>query len=304
MHPLKYAAELEERFKERFEHKFYSQIEMEQGVFTQGTMSKNIALTRTLLGRTQVEGKDCADVAAVDGWCPILMDRRGARRIAAFDRNDFTPLIDKVRKKLGVTFDYFPLLKSAEIPDAARQGGFDGFDVVVNSGLLYHVLGPINTLAATRSLVKTGGILIVETVIDVREEGFRVSFNHSGSVNSSDPTFFWSLGVRMYEYMLRMLRLEPLDCCYVGNRMAIACRAVNHVPAAPEDDWLPRTYAARDILDLTDWSILDKTAQVSYHQPEAPKSSGGGANIWQMFKTMGPLPKAGDLVQIRLNDKV
>lgn len=304
MHPLKYAAVLEENFKKRYQDRFYSTIELAPGKFTTGTLSKNIALTRTLLGRTEVEGKHCADVTAVDGWCAILMARRGASRVAAFDRNDYTPLIDKVRASLGVRFEYFPLLKAVEIPEAARAAGFDGFDVVVNSGLLYHVLGPTNTIAATRSLVKTGGILIVETAIDVREDGYRISFNHAGTVNQQDPTFFWSLGVKMYEYMLRMLRLEPLDAVYVGNRMAIACRAVAEVPTLPGDDWLPRTYAARDILDFTDWSILDKRTSVNYRAPDVPKSSGGGADVWQIYKTAGPLPNAEELVKIHLNDKV
>lgn len=304
MHPLDYAAQLEESFRKRYAENYYSTIEMEPGKFTPGGLYRNIALTRTLLGRTGIEGKDCADVAAVDGWCAILMARRGARRIAAFDRNDFTPLIDEVRSRLGVSFDYFPLLKTSEIPDAARQAGFDGFDVVVNSGLLYHVLGPINSIAATRSLVRTGGILIVETVVDVAEDGFRMSFNHAGEASRSDPTFFWSMGVKMYDYMLRMLRLQPIDCCYFGSRMAIACRAVDVVPAPPEDDWLPRTYAARDILDFTDWSILDRHSDVTYRQPDVPMAKGGGADIWQMFKTMGPLPDTEALVRIHLADKV
>jgi len=304
MHPLRYEEQLEENFRKRFADKFYSTIELEPGEFTAGTLYKNIALTRTLLGRTEIKAKDCADMAAVDGWCPILMNRRGAGKVAAFDRNDFSPLVNKVKDALGIKFDYFPLLKAWEIPHAASKGGFDGFDVIVNSGLLYHVLGPINTLAPSRSLLKTGGIMIVETVIDTTADDYSMSFNHAGKVSPQDPTFFWSLSVKMYEYMLRMLRLMPLDVCYIGSRMAIACRAVDYVPANPDDSWLPRTYAARDILDLVDWSILDTYTSVSYEQPNVPESLAGGVDVWRAFKTVGQLSNAEDLVKIHLVDKI
>lgn len=304
MHPLTYAAGLEASFRKRFASRFYSQIELAPGKFTEGTSSRNIALTRTLLGRTDIEGKDCADVTAADGWCTLLMERRRAARVAGFDRNDFTPLIDKVRAAFGCSFQYFPLLKADEIPDAARQAGFDGFDVVVNSGLLYHVLGPINALAATRSLVKTGGILIVETVFDAESDGYTMKFNHAGSLNRTDPTFFWSISVKMFEYLLRLLRLQPIDAVFVADRMAIACRAVAEVPADPADGWIDRTYAARDVLDFTDWSILDRTTDVSYTAPELPSSPASGVDVWKIFQTQGELPNAYNLVKIGLTDTV
>ena len=291
MHPLKYSEKLEMSFKKRFAEKFYSCIEFTPGEFTDGVRHKNMAATRTLLGRTEVEGKTCADVAAVDAWCPILMHRRGAARIAAFDRNDFTPLINKVRDALGVELDYFPLLKSSEISEKAIKAGFDGFDVVVNSGLLYHVLGPINSLASSRSLVKTGGILIVETVVDTTADGFSMRFNHSGSISPNDPTYFWQVSVKMYEYMLRMLRLEPLDVCWYRRRMAIACRAVDYVPAAQDDNWVTETYKARDILDFTDWSILDKCTKVAYDRSNVIESSAGGIDVWEAFKAGHELSK-------------
>ena len=296
MNPIEYEASLEEKFRKRFSERFYSCIEIEPGLFTKGTTSPNIALTRELLKRTQIEGKDCVDVAAVDGWCCILLRRRGAHSVVAFDRNDFSPLISEVQQKLAIDFDYFPLVKSQEWAEVAKLGRYKGFDVVVNSGLLYHVLGPVNTLAHSRSLVRTGGIMIVETVFDKDAKGYEMSFNAFGSKNKNDPTFFWSLSPKVFDYVLRMLRLLPIDMVFYGQRMAIACRAVPDVIAPPGDSWVQETYKARDILDLTDWSILEVKSTVDYAINESPL----GIDVSQCYQNSSPLSFTEDQIKIGL----
>ncbi|MGH6925419.1 MAG: class I SAM-dependent methyltransferase [Propylenella sp.] len=305
MHPLDYATTLEDSFKLRFQDSWYLIMEFSPGEFTNGMASPNIALTRSLVGRVALVGRDCADVTAVDGWCLVLLCRQGAARVAGFDRNDFTPLIEKVRKKLGVEFAYFPLLQQSEIPVAARRNGFDGFDVVVNSGLLYHVFGPINVLAATRSIVKTGGVLIVETAVSTAPD-YSMTFNAAGALNKVDATTFWYPSVRMLDYMLRMLRLLPLDLAFYGNRLAIACRAVRDVPSPAGDEWLQKTYVARDYLDLTDWTILDRSVdgEVGYSAPsDLPRLDDGGIDVWKAYSArLGYMPDAPARTSIRLGD--
>ena len=53
--------------------------------------------------------------------------------------------------------------KLADLRPPLRQSGEAPFDVVVFSGVMYHMLDPLGGLAHAHSLVRDGGLLILET---------------------------------------------------------------------------------------------------------------------------------------------
>ena len=63
------------------------------------------------------------------------------------------------------------------------------FDVVVLSGVLYHCFGPLHTLAMARSLIRTGGLMIVETFAVVDEQ-YAMYFNARGFFIPDPSTYF------------------------------------------------------------------------------------------------------------------
>jgi hypothetical protein len=140
--------------------------------------------------------------------------------------------------------------------------------------------------------------MIVETAFDRKSKDFTMTFNAAGRHNSVDPTYFWQVSPKVYDYLLRMLRLVPIDVAYTGGRMAIACRAVAEVVPPTDDVWLSETYKARDSLDLVDWSILDHTASVAYDGEETPQ----GIDVYQTYRKSKALKITDDRVKICLGD--
>ena len=143
---------------------WYYSVEMEPGKLTSGQTFSNVALTRTLLQRTDLEGKDCLDIGTMEGLVPTLMKRRGA--LVAYDRpSALTSRIEAVKDKFGVDFEF---VSGVPLGGLAARLNHRTFDVVVMSGVLYHLFSPLSGLAFARGLLRNGGIMILETaaVID------------------------------------------------------------------------------------------------------------------------------------------
>src|SRR5882724_5665125 len=93
---------------------WYYSMEMEPGKLTPGQSFSNVGLTRTLLQRAELNGHDCLDIGTMEGLIPVLMQRRGARSVTAYDRpSALTSRIASVKQRFGVDFDFvsgFPLV--------------------------------------------------------------------------------------------------------------------------------------------------------------------------------------------------
>jgi tRNA (mo5U34)-methyltransferase len=178
----------EREFAEFWKDRWYYSIELTPGNYTAGFEFNNVALTRSLLARCAIRGQRCLDIGTADGLVSTLMSRRGAAQVVAVDRNDFSQNIDQLRTKLSANIDYIPNLKQTDLVDRLRAAGHGTFDVVVSSGLLYHVYGPLNSLAYTRSLVRTGGILVVETAVAVTDAPV-MYLNQNGRPYDEPTTF-------------------------------------------------------------------------------------------------------------------
>jgi Protein of unknown function (DUF1698) len=132
------------------------------------------------------------------------------------------------------------------------------FDVVVFSGVLYHMLDPIAGLATVRGLVRNGGMCLIETMVSA-EETDAMYFNTKGHITKWS---LWMITPQLLDYILRFLRFEPLDVVYLGkpNRVAIACRAVDAPAAEPDDDWMRTDRYDLDLSEYLDWGRVASTA--------------------------------------------
>ncbi|NGN45193.1 DUF1698 domain-containing protein [Mesorhizobium sp. CGMCC 1.15528] len=310
MDPRAYEKILEDKFAKRFDKdRWYYSIELKPGFYTPGGNYKNIALTRKLLSRCDIQGLDCLDVACADGLIPTLMHRRGARHVVGCDRNDFGMKIRQLKARLGLEMEYNPLVTQQQIVDLSNKSERLGFDVVVNSGLLYHVFNTLGTMCLSRSLVRTDGIMIVETAGSSLNT-YAEFFNAAGRMSPTDPTTFWYVTIKMMEYYGRMLRLEPIDAVFgpitenetKSLRFAIAFRATADYPAKPEDKWVQRTFEARDYMDLIDWSVLDHatTKPVGYDAPADLPSTGRGIDTMALLNQIGTYDAPLDEVRLPL----
>jgi SAM-dependent methyltransferase len=236
---------------------WYYSMEMEPGKLTSGQTFPNVGLTRTLLQRADLNGHDCLDIGTMEGLIPILMQRRGARSVTAYDRpSALTSRIASVKERFGVDFDFVSGFPLAELPANVDHRTFD---VVVMSGVLYHLFSPPAGLAVARGLLRNGGLMIVETAAVIADEP--AMYWNSASRFGGESYFLPS--VTWLDYFARFLRMEIIDCAYLEwatidglrtGRVAFACRAVMDVPGDPDDHFIKGTFHTEvDLAEHLDW---------------------------------------------------
>jgi 2-polyprenyl-3-methyl-5-hydroxy-6-metoxy-1,4-benzoquinol methylase len=248
-----------------FNESWYYSVELVPGLYTQGAHHRNLGLTRSLLARSEVEGRSCLDIGTMESAVPVLLSRRGAAPIVAVDLFNCEDRIAAVKHYTGTEFEYYPGLTHDRTAPFLEERGYANFDIVVLSGVLYHCYGPMDVLAMARSLLRTGGLLIVETLATLDEEP-AMFFNSRGRF-SPDPTTFFLPSVGLLEYVLRYFQLAPLDA--VGSlrfqeggrttgRVAVACRATNEV-ASTDDPWMRDAGKLVEYMTRFNWRGVDRT---------------------------------------------
>ena len=184
----------------------------------------------------------------MDGLISILLFRRAAAKVVAYDRPDwnyggmYLQRIDLIRAALEVDFELVSGMRLRMLGETLMQRGYPPFDIVVFSGVLYHVYDPLACLAVARGLLRDGGVMIVETGA-VLDGEWTMSFNVHGRFWPG--TTYWLPSAACLDEMLRFFRLEPIDCVYVRlegtppiGRIGVACRTMDRFTPEPGDSWL------------------------------------------------------------------
>ncbi|MGB3534810.1 MAG: hypothetical protein WBA13_15005 [Microcoleaceae cyanobacterium] len=252
-----------------FQEEWYHSIELLPGVFTNGKKHKNIALTRALLQGCEIKGTKCLDVGAQDCLTSMLLERRAALRVVAQDiqRND--DHIDLLKNVLNANFEYLSGCQLSELRSITKNLSIYPFDIVVFSGVLYHMLDPLTGLALMRGLLRNGGLFILETSAFV-SDSMTAHFNANGQFFSG--TNYWQVSLECLDYMLRLLRLKPIDLVYFCKkstkicRISIVCQAIDHALAEKNDKWISKIDKSIQFSELLDWKELETgLPQLSYY---------------------------------------
>lgn len=251
---------------------WYYSMEMEPGKLTPGQAFPNVGLTRTLLQRAELSGHDCLDIGTMEGLVPILMRRRGARNVAAYDRpSALASRIASVKERFDVDFDFVSGFALAELPAKVNHRTFD---VVVMSGVLYHLFSPLAGFAIARGLLRNGGLMIVETAATIADEP--AMYWNSACRFGGESYFFPS--VACLDYFARFLHMEIIDCAYLEwtavdglrtARVAFTCRAVTDVPGDPDDHFIKGSFHTEiDLAEHLNWKrCLSTLPPVAYEAP-------------------------------------
>jgi 2-polyprenyl-3-methyl-5-hydroxy-6-metoxy-1,4-benzoquinol methylase len=299
-----------------FDHRdWYYSLELLPGVYSPGKGFNNVGLTRDLLRRTAVEGRRCLDVGIMEGLVTMLMERRGAAQVVGYDRVERPNMMKFIRSLLNARYEHVTGVTIAGLPAALRAKGHTPFDVVVFSGVLYHMFDPLAGLAAVRGLVRNGGILLVETAATL-DDSIAMHFNAAGRFFGG--TNYWEPSLPCLDYMLRFLRLRPLDCIYLNakahanlplpvGRVCIACRAVDAPVAESHDDWM-RTDRDRDFSEFLDWdAVATDAAPVPYDAARAGlvfrDRATGTIDVAASVRAMDEFPVGPEQCRLALSDK-
>lgn len=225
-------------------------------------------LPRILMRSCDLADMDCLDLGSMEGLIPVLMRRQRARSVLATDYDErLRTKIKAVQHAYGVWFEYQEV---GLMYDLYRTLEGRGFDFINCSGLLYHTWSPLHVLAGVRPLLRRNGLMIISTVVNLDDESY-MEFNRAGHLNPECNTF-WYLSVGVFGYMLRYLRLQPIEVLYTINDehwrtpgyplpevqrayISVLCRAVD---TADIDGWMD--WSARHSIEFrhnTDWSMAD-----------------------------------------------
>jgi hypothetical protein len=182
-------------------------------------------------------------------------------------------------------------------------------------------------LCGIRPLLKRGGLMVVSTNVTL-EDRYAMEWNDAGRMQTEVNTF-WYLSVPLFDYLLRYLRLAPLDCAflphtavrsgagYVFDRpsgyLSVLCRAVDEPLPARDDEWMKRSVAGSwEYRGLVDWKRAAR-------QPAAVAGLSGELDrgffrdeidcleLWQAVRGRTPLGAAADPADthlLRLSDRM
>lgn len=252
-------------------HPWYYTIELEPGVFSAGQKFPNVALTRALLGRTSLAGQRCLDIGTMEGLIPILMTRRNAAKVVAYDRpSAYRERVNMVKAIYGANYEFVSGFEMTELRDRVDAP----FDVVTFSGVLYHMFSPLTGLAIVRGLVRDGGIVIIETAAALRPEQ-AMYFNSADRFGGHS---YFAPSLACLDYMIRFLRMSVIDCEFILShqvdgiyicRVALACRAELKAIGDPADAFLHGGYHNdMDLAEYVEWNRLKSgAARVPYRTP-------------------------------------
>jgi 2-polyprenyl-3-methyl-5-hydroxy-6-metoxy-1,4-benzoquinol methylase len=236
---------------------WYYSIELCPGVYTKGFEFNNIALTRKMLDNIDLHGMTAIDFSTMEGAMSTIMTKRGAW-VTATDAIDVSDRVTLVKRAHEVQFSHYPDMplhrfaeRVFEIQTSQSYHLADdisptdktsfGFDVVLSSGVMYHVLNPIDHLMTYRKLCKLGGLVVIETAVAISDE---VSFFH---VIRPEETLYgggatWFVTTAAIDLFLRACFLQPLAFCYLARekhkdieiaRLGVVARAVSTRPFEP-----------------------------------------------------------------------
>ncbi len=253
-----------------FQLGWYYRLELAPGLFTPGVDHAGVVQTRDLLERTDAENggcdggpASCLDIGLQEGMIPLLLARRGVNDVLGYDRALRTSRLNLVESALDHKFDLIGGMSLQQLPAALKQAGRGPFDLVVFSGVAYHMFDPMGGLAVVRGLVRDGGICVFETTVAF-DDSDAMFFNSRGRFT---PQGLWFMTPSCVDYLLRFVHFEPLDAVFLSGqpakgakpaqgRIAVACRAVPDAVSAGGDEWISAYGFLKDFAEFLDWEAL------------------------------------------------
>lgn len=235
---------------------------------------QNVTLygTMDLINDIDLTGTDVLDVGTVDGLVSFAAVHLGASRVVATDSVVREPFL-LAREALALDVEYAPQLQIRDLVDTYGRGAFD---LVICSGVIYHMLNPASAFFECRKLVKENGLVIFESIYD--KDSDRAAVYLTSEEGSYTEPHTYSMPTR--RAIVGLMRLACFDVLSVRtmpglDRITVLGRAV-----APElvRDRTDQTRRIHDV-DFCDFEFQIKkflpsptTSQIAYRGETAEKA--------------------------------
>ncbi len=314
------------RNSELYKSWWYYTVELLPGVITKGIYPSDLPmLPRIMLRNCELPGMECLDLGSMEGLVPALMCRKGAKRVIATDATNHCAEkmaavkhyydVDFAFKELGLMYHLYNKFPS------------QGFDLINVSGLLYHVFSPLMVLSGIRPLLKKNGLIIVSTNV-IYDDSFTMEFNNAGRMQVEGNTF-WYISIRLLDYMLRYLKLAPIDCVHLSHSemkspsmkysfdkpsgyVSVVCRAMNDVLPTTDDTWMAESARGSwEHNQLPNWELFNQqeTSAIEYNgnaERQFYRTDVESLDLWEAVNNARPFNLAerpDDSHTLRLSDK-
>lgn len=190
---------------------WYYTVELRKDIFTKGSHFINMIPVRKLLGRIDFTDLEVLDIGTMEGANSVLLDRAGAK-VVAYDRIDLRDRVSIVQEVYRTNFDYQFSGPFHQYATKLRSERRRGFDCVLLSGVIYHAIDPGIFLHLASTLLRPGGILILETACAIDHDA-ALYFNRAGRFN--DFTNYYQPSTGWLDYFLRVLGFRIVDVEFV-----------------------------------------------------------------------------------------
>ncbi len=277
---------------------WYYKIETESGEFTPGREIGTLPIVRRFLQRIDFTDQRVLDIGTQEFVTPILVGRRDPKEIVAYDRLDLSTRFDFLKtfypSLAKTTYVHGPGLPLNRLKSKLKTSEIDPvFDVVIFTGVLYHMPDPMAGLAMARSFLREGGLMLFETSVST-DSGYTAEFNASGRLYPGSNYF--QVAPKTIDYMCRALRMRVLDAFWRGEgpqvrRLFMVLRGEADAVAPAEDKWIRKQFVEAD---MRPWGLQFKELgdqgrpPVAFADP-APNAETGVLDVNQYIRDRDPI---------------
>lgn len=230
---------------------WYHSIDLGNGIVTPGHYGENLSIVMELLNQIEISDMKCLDIGTMDGKVAFEMEKRGAK-VTAIDLEE-RETVYFLLKHFKSSVQYIPNVHIDETISVLKQRGLGLFDLIVLSGVIYHIYSPLGAILSSRRLLRNGGLILVESAC-IDSLDCSMHFNCGGRYYD-DPTTFWLPTIGCLRYMLAFSCFEPLQERTLRHTKEVVRHAILARAQKPsrmrsyEDHWLYSLHRA-----LPDWA--------------------------------------------------
>lgn len=244
---------------------WYHKIDLGNGVVTPGRdfepVWDNIRAARRSIDYSE---KRVLDIGSMEGMWAFEAEKLGASTVVATDcycEGGFGSVLDKfLFCRSALNSSVIPCYNTSPYQlwdrlDTIIRGRIDEgsadctlFDIVQHLGVLYHLRDPLLSLSQSRSMIKTGGLLLLETAAVANDDASCMHFNGVPPDEFriyNDKTTWWAPTLPCLKEMARASLFEPMEGTLFTTtpykqknlwlcRTALVCKAVGQASFPPE----------------------------------------------------------------------